>query len=65
LGRQRYRGSGDQGQPGQKVYETPIPTIKSWVVACACHLSYVGSINRRIVIQAGLGKTIRPALKNN
>jgi hypothetical protein len=31
----------------------------------AYHLSYVGSINRRIAVHAGLGINARPYLKNN
>jgi hypothetical protein len=45
-----------QGQPG----------AKSWgVLDCVCHPSYVGSINRRIKVQAVLGIKGRPDLKNN
>jgi hypothetical protein len=47
-----------QGQPRQKVHETPSQPIfkKLGMVAHACHSSYVGSMNRRISIQAGPGK---------
>jgi hypothetical protein len=33
------------------------PHLKQWlgVVVCACHSSYSGSTNRRIVVQVGLG----------
>jgi hypothetical protein len=42
-----------------------IPINKLGVVVHTCHLNYVGSINRRIVVQAGLGMKGRPSLKNN
>jgi hypothetical protein len=35
------------------------------VMAYACHPCYLGSINRRITIQAIPGKNVRPYLKNN
>jgi hypothetical protein len=31
----------------------------------ACHLSYVGSINRRVEVQTGVGINVSPYLKNN
>jgi hypothetical protein len=34
------------------------------MVAHACHPSYVGSINRRITVQANLGINVRPQSKN-
>jgi hypothetical protein len=42
---------------GKKVSKTSISVNKNLgMVACACHPSYVGSINRRVVVQASPGK---------
>jgi hypothetical protein len=38
---------------------------KLGTVVCACHLSYMGSVNRRILAQPGLGIKVRPYLQNN
>jgi hypothetical protein len=54
-----------QGQPRQKVSETPIPIKKSGVVLGACNPSYIEGINRRIMVQVGQGKNMRPYSKNN
>jgi hypothetical protein len=35
------------------------------MVVCACHLSYLGNLNRRIVIQACLSKKQDPIPKIN
>jgi hypothetical protein len=53
-----------QGQPQQKVSETPMSTNKLGTMMHACHPSYKGSINRRMV-QAGWSKNVRPYLKNS
>jgi hypothetical protein len=43
----------------------PISTKKKLgTVARICHPSYEGSIKRRIVIQTGPGRNVRPYLKN-
>jgi hypothetical protein len=42
------------GQLGQKVNETPSQPKKLGLIVPACHSSYMGSINRRIVLQASL-----------
>jgi hypothetical protein len=44
------------GYSKQKVHKTH-PNFDQWlgVVVCACHLSYPGSINRRIVVQTSWG----------
>jgi hypothetical protein len=43
------------------------PTISTkkrlGVMVCACHLNYTGSINRRIVVQAGWDINVRPYSK--
>jgi hypothetical protein len=46
-----------------KVSDTPSQPIAS-VVACTCHPSYSGSINRRIDVQAGPVINSRLYLKN-
>jgi hypothetical protein len=51
-----------QGQPWQNVPETQ--TQELGVVGCTCHPSYMGSINRRIVVQADLGISVRPYSKS-
>jgi hypothetical protein len=44
-----------QGQPGQKVHETPSQPIKKLVaVACVCHPCNMGNINRKTSFQARL-----------
>jgi hypothetical protein len=50
---------------GQKVHETPSQSIKTGHGACACHSSYSGGINRRMVFQANLGINLRSYAKNN
>jgi hypothetical protein len=35
------------------------------MVTHTCHPSYVGSINRRITVQAGMGINVSPILKSN
>jgi hypothetical protein len=45
-----------QGWPRQKVNETLISVYKLGMVVHACHSSYVGYVNRRISVQAGLVK---------
>jgi hypothetical protein len=55
-------------QPWQKVSETPVSNNKLRVVAHACHPSYTGAlegIKRRIIVQAGPGKNMRPYPENN
>jgi hypothetical protein len=54
-----------QGQPRQNVSETPSQPIKLVMVVHTCHPSYVGGINRRIMVQADLYKNVRLHLKNN
>jgi hypothetical protein len=40
-----------------KSSQDPIPTNKKLdIVACTCHFSYAGNVNRRIEVQAGLGE---------
>jgi hypothetical protein len=54
-----------QGQPHQKISESllsPISTNKLGVVTCTCDPCYVGSKNRRIKVQASLGKKARKTL---
>jgi hypothetical protein len=41
------------------------PGDEPGTVAHACHPSNVGGVYRRIVVPGGLGKTMRPYLKNN
>jgi hypothetical protein len=61
---------GDQEHHGSrsakaKSSQDPISTNKKLVVvAHDCHPSYMGSINRRITVQAGQGISERPYLKN-
>jgi hypothetical protein len=56
-----YSGGRDQDNCGlrpaqaKSLRDTPISTNKPGVVACACHLSCLGSINEKIVLQAVLG----------
>jgi hypothetical protein len=52
------------GSLGNK-FMTPQPNHQLGVVVWACHPSYLGSINRKISIQAGLGVNARPCPKNN
>jgi hypothetical protein len=47
-----------QGQAGQKVSKTPSQTITGHVGAT--YFNNIGSINRRLTIQASLGKNTRP-----
>jgi hypothetical protein len=49
-----------QGQAGQIVHETPSQQEKPGLVVYICHPSYMGSINRRIVFWASLGKKQDP-----
>jgi hypothetical protein len=58
------RGSQFQASLGKKLAR---PHLNQWlgVLMYAYHLSYVGSINRRIAVHAGLGINARPCLKNN
>jgi hypothetical protein len=42
-----------QGEPQKKISETPISTKKMRVVIRICHASYMGGINRRIVVNGG------------
>jgi hypothetical protein len=60
----RSRDWEDHGsdQPRQKVSETPLHQHLG-VVTHACHLSYVGSINKRNAVQACLGKREDPIPK--
>jgi hypothetical protein len=44
----------------KKVNKTPSQPIKLGMVACSCHSSYEGGVNRRIMVQAGPGKNARP-----
>jgi hypothetical protein len=53
------------GQSGQKISETSISTNKLGIVAHACHPNYEGRLNRRIIVQAGLGLNARSYLKYN
>jgi hypothetical protein len=47
---------------GEESLQEPISTNKKLgVVAYTCHSSYLGSINRRIIVQA---KHMRPYLRN-
>jgi hypothetical protein len=41
----------------------PCPLVKLGVVAHACYSSYIGSVNRRIMLQAGSGINARLYLK--
>jgi hypothetical protein len=57
------------GVPGHSVWKTKFDTIstnkKSGMVVHACHTSYVESVNRRVVVQAGLDTNMKPYWKNN
>jgi hypothetical protein len=48
--------------PGNQLLSTPpISTNKKQsMVACVCHLSYMGGINRRIVVHAGPAMKVTP-----
>jgi hypothetical protein len=64
------RGWGEEikilGLPRQKSSGDPISINKKLsTMVSTCHPSYMGSINRRIVVQAGEGIHVRPYLKNN
>jgi hypothetical protein len=43
------------GQPKQKSYRNPI-SINELSTEYTCHISYMGSLSRAIVVQVGLGK---------
>jgi hypothetical protein len=43
------------GQPGQRVQETPSQPMAGHSMACICHSSCAGSINRRFQVYASLG----------
>jgi hypothetical protein len=60
-------GSWFETSPGKKVSETSYhKTKEKWdVVKHNYNPSYEGSISRRIEIQAGQSKNMRPNLKNN
>jgi hypothetical protein len=49
-----------QGQPGQRVSETPISTEKLNVLINFYNPSYMGGIRKMIMIQSGPGKSTRP-----
>jgi hypothetical protein len=54
-----------QDSPGQ-VYKTPFQLIKKLdMEVYTCHISSAESLNRRIIVQAGLGINAKPYLKNN
>jgi hypothetical protein len=42
-----------------KISPDPILINKPCMVAHVCHPSYVGNVNKRIVVQASLGKNMR------
>jgi hypothetical protein len=42
-----------QGQPGQKVHNTPFQLIKAGYRGATCHPAVWGSINRKIIVQVG------------
>jgi hypothetical protein len=50
--------------PGKKFVR---PHLNQWLgkVVHACHPSLLGSINRKITVQASLGINAKPYLKNN
>jgi hypothetical protein len=48
--------------PGKN--EQDLISVKRGVVVGTYHLSYVGSVNRRITVQSSLGINGRPYLKN-
>jgi hypothetical protein len=50
-------------RPAQVNTKTSSQPIKLCAVACTCHPSYMGSINRRITMQTGLGTKMRPFKK--
>jgi hypothetical protein len=51
---------------GKNVSKTSISTNKKLgVVVHICHPSYTRGINRRIVVQIGLGINVKPYMKNN
>jgi hypothetical protein len=53
-----------QGHPGEKVRKTISQPIKKLgTVVHTCHSSYTGSISRRIIVQAILGKNTIPTSK--
>jgi hypothetical protein len=55
-----------QGQPMQKISETPISTNKLDGVAHTSGPSYLGGMNRRTEVQPGPGrKNLRSYLKTN
>jgi hypothetical protein len=45
---------------GKKFSKTPSQPIKLGVMVHVCNSSYAGGVNRRIVVQAGLGINERP-----
>jgi hypothetical protein len=70
-----YNPSYSEGEDGEdqssksaraKISRDPISTNKKLdMVVCTCHPSYVGIVNRRITVQAGLCINARPYLKSN
>jgi hypothetical protein len=53
-----------QGQPRQKVSETPSLQKMLNVVVHTCHPIYAGSINQRIKAHTGPGIKVRPLSEN-
>jgi hypothetical protein len=54
-----------QGQPGQKVIETLISANRAGSGGGhACHSSHRRSVNRRIMVQVGWDRELKPYLKN-
>jgi hypothetical protein len=58
LGRSRFYTN-----PGKKLERpTPSQLIKLDMVACTCHSSYVGGVNKRTVVQASQAKMQDPII---
>jgi hypothetical protein len=54
-----------QGQQRQEVHKSlSHPIKKRGVVACPCHPTFAGNINRKITVLAGLDINMRPYSKN-
>jgi hypothetical protein len=55
-----------QSQPRQKHYQDPNSISKFGMVVYICDPSYIGGIDRMIIVQGWPGaKNVRPYLKNN
>jgi hypothetical protein len=49
-----------QEKPGEKVCKTPVTTKRSYIVVHIYNPSCIGSVSRRVMVQASPSKNMRP-----